>query len=77
MMNVELNGGSMSLGRFVYGFVVQLAGNSGLDLIAANKMALLSVLLFFVVALLILVKVRQPVMGESKTEVWLEDDLSA
>ncbi|MGY5864397.1 MAG: MFS transporter [Candidatus Thorarchaeota archaeon] len=65
------------LGPFVYGFVVQLAGNSGFDLIAANKMALLSVLLFFVVALLILVKVRQPVMGESKTEVWLEDDLSA
>ncbi len=65
------------LGPFVYGFVVQLAGNAGFDLVMANKYALLSVLAFFVVALLILVKVRQPVMGESKTEVWLEDDLSA
>jgi UMF1 family MFS transporter len=65
------------LGPFVYGFVVQAAGNAGFDLISANKFALLSVLSFFVVALLILVKVRQPVMGESKTEVYLEDDLSA
>ncbi|MHA2153664.1 MAG: hypothetical protein ACXAAQ_17015, partial [Candidatus Thorarchaeota archaeon] len=62
---------------FVYGFVVQLAGNAGFDLVMANKLALLSVLGFFVVALLLLIKVRQPVMGESKTEVWLEDDLSA
>ncbi len=65
------------LGPFVYGFVVQAAGNAGFDLISANKFALLSVLSFFVIALLILVKVRQPVMGESKTEVSLEDDLSA
>jgi UMF1 family MFS transporter len=65
------------LGPFVYGFVVQLAGNAGFDLVMANKLALLSVLGFFVVALLLLIKVRQPVMGESKTEVWLEDDLSA
>ncbi|MFW9981536.1 MAG: MFS transporter [Candidatus Thorarchaeota archaeon] len=65
------------LGPFVYGFVVQLAGDAGYDLIMANKFALLSVLLFFVVSLLILLKVRQPVLGESKTEVWLEDDLSA
>ncbi|MFW9808541.1 MAG: MFS transporter [Candidatus Thorarchaeota archaeon] len=65
------------LGPFVYGFVVQLAGDAGFDLIMANKLALLSVLMFFVVSLIILIKVRQPVMGESKTEVWLEDDLSA
>ena len=65
------------LGPLVYGFVVLAAGNAGFDLIMANKFALLSVLSFFVVALLILIKVRQPVMGESKTEVWLEDDLSA
>ncbi len=65
------------LGPFVYGFVVQAAGSAGFDLISANKFALLSVLSFFVLALLILIKVRQPVMGESKTEVYLEDDLSA
>ncbi|MHA2084841.1 MAG: MFS transporter [Candidatus Thorarchaeota archaeon] len=64
------------LGPALYAFVVTLAGNAGFDLVWANKYALLSVLVFFVAALLILVKVRQPVMGSTKTEVYLEDDFA-
>jgi len=63
------------LGPAVYAFVVTAAGNAGLDLVWANKYALLSVLIFFVVAFVILYFVKQPVMGGSeKTEVHLEDD---
>ena len=39
----------------------------------ANKYALLSVLIFFVVSLIILYFVKQPVMGKTD-EVFLEDD---
>lgn len=63
------------LGPLVYAAVVTAAGNAGLDLVMANRYALLSVLIFFVVALIILYFVKQPVMGESsKTEIHLEDD---
>ena len=64
------------LGPMVYAFVITAAGNAGLDLIMANRYALLSVVLFFVVSLIILYFVKQPVMGESetKTKVHLEDD---
>ena len=64
------------LGPAVYGAVVLAAGNAGLDLVMANRYALLSVLIFFVAALVILYFVKQPVMGESDTkiQVHLEDD---
>ncbi len=64
------------LGPAVYGAVVLVAGNAGLDLVMANRFALLSVLIFFVVSLIILYFVKQPVMGESdsKTQIHLEDD---
>ncbi|MGY5878900.1 MAG: MFS transporter [Candidatus Thorarchaeota archaeon] len=61
------------LGPAVYAFVVTAAGNAGLDLVWANKYALLSVLIFFVVSLIILKFVKQPVMGTT-SEVYLEDD---
>ncbi|MFW9958041.1 MAG: MFS transporter [Candidatus Odinarchaeota archaeon] len=59
------------LGPFVYGTVLVAAG--GLGIVEAHRTAMLSILLFFVVALLILVKVRQPVKGETK--IYLEDDI--
>jgi len=59
------------LGPLVYGTVLLAAG--GLGIVEAHRMAMLSILLFFVVALLILVKVRQPVKGETK--IYLEDDV--
>ena len=62
------------LGPFVYGTVLLLAG--GLGIVMAHRTAMLSILLFFVIALIILIRVRQPVKGESKTEVWLDDDLA-
>ena len=58
------------LGPFVYGTVLVAAG--GLGIVEAHRMAMLSILLFFVIALLLLVKVRQPVKG--KTKIYLEDD---
>lgn len=61
------------LGPAVYAFVVTLAGNAGLDLVWANKYALLSVLLFFIISLIILKFVKQPVMGRTD-EIVLEDD---
>ncbi|MHA1136063.1 MAG: MFS transporter [Candidatus Thorarchaeota archaeon] len=64
------------LGPAVYAFVVTAAGNAGLDLVMANKYALLSVLIFFVVALIILKFVKQPVMGKVDG-VYLEDDQPA
>jgi len=64
------------LGPLVYAAVIVASQNAGLDLVMANRYALLSVLIFFVVALIILYFVKQPVMGESgtKTEIHLEDD---
>ena len=62
------------LGPFVYGTVLLAAG--GLGIVTAHRTAMLSILLFFVIAFIILLKVRQPVKGESKTEVWLDDDLA-
>jgi len=61
------------LGPAVYAFVVTAAGTAGLDLVWANKYALLSVLIFFIVSLIILKFVKQPVMGKG-SEVHLEDD---
>jgi UMF1 family MFS transporter len=62
------------LGPFVYGSVLLATGYLGI--VMAHRTAMLSILLFFVVAFLILIKVRQPVKGQSKTEVWLDDDLA-
>jgi UMF1 family MFS transporter len=59
------------LGPFVYGTVLVAAG--GLGIVEAHRMAMLSILLFFAIALVILIKVKQPVKG--KTKVYLEDDL--
>ncbi len=68
------------LGPLVYATVLTWSQGAGFDLIGAHKNSLLSVMLFFVISLLILIKVRQPVMGESKTSIGtiassLEDDL--
>jgi UMF1 family MFS transporter len=59
------------IGPFVYATVLALA--SSLGEVMAHRTAMLSILAVFVIALLILVKVRQPVMGEAK--VHLEDDM--
>ena len=64
------------LGPAVYAFVITLSDVAGLSLVMANKYALLSVLIFFVVALIILYFVKQPVMGKTD-EVYLEDDQPA
>lgn len=62
------------LGPFVYASVLLLANPAGLSgLVAqAHLTAMLVILLFFVVSILLLLKVRQPVKGEAK--VYLEDD---
>ncbi len=69
------------LGPFVYGVVILYSGSLGLGTELANRYALLSVLLFFVLALIILIRVRQPVKGLSKVkdEVFLalDDDFVA
>ncbi|MFX1415718.1 MAG: MFS transporter [Promethearchaeota archaeon] len=62
------------LGPFVYATVQLWAAGAGYDPIGANKLALLSVLIFFVVSVIILFKVRQPVKG--KTKLQLEDDFA-
>ncbi|MGY5856457.1 MAG: MFS transporter, partial [Candidatus Thorarchaeota archaeon] len=62
------------IGPFIYGTVLLLTGHLGVEM--AHRTAMLSILVFFVVSLIILLKVRQPVKGESKTEVWLDDDLT-
>jgi UMF1 family MFS transporter len=59
------------MGPFIYGTVLVAAG--GLGVVEAHRLAMLSILLFFVIALIILVKVRQPVKGETK--IYLEDDM--
>jgi len=58
------------LGPFIYGTVLFAAG--GLGIVEAHRLAMLSILLFFVVALLLLIKVKQPVKGETK--IYLDDD---
>jgi len=58
------------LGPFIYGTVLFAAG--GLGIVEAHRLAMLSILLFFVVALILLIKVRQPVKGETK--IYLDDD---
>jgi len=68
------------LGPFVYGVVILYSGSLGLGTALANRYALLSVLFFFVLALIILVKVKQPVKGLSKVQgevfLALDDDLT-
>jgi len=61
------------LGPAVYALVITLSEGAGLDLVMANKYALLSVLIFFVISLIILKFVKQPVMGKTD-EIYLEDD---
>jgi UMF1 family MFS transporter len=60
------------LGPFVYGSVLLWAGTIGSEAFA-HRNALLSVLIFFVISVILLLKVRQPKMGESK--IHLEDDI--
>jgi len=64
------------LGPAVFAIVITLSEGAGLSLVMANKYALLSVLIFFVVALIILYFVKQPVMGKTE-EIYLEDDQPA
>ncbi|MHA2323668.1 MAG: hypothetical protein ACXACG_18740, partial [Candidatus Thorarchaeota archaeon] len=59
------------VGPFIYATVLALVANLGEAM--AHRTAMLSILGVFVIALIILVKVRQPVMGEAK--VHLEDDM--
>ncbi|MFW9850712.1 MAG: MFS transporter, partial [Candidatus Thorarchaeota archaeon] len=65
------------LGPFVYATVLTLSQGLGFTLIEAHKNSLLSILMFFVVSLLLLIKVRQPIMGASTTSdsIIVEDDL--
>ncbi len=68
------------LGPFVYASVLTWSQGAGFDIIGAHKNSLLSIMIFFIVSLIILVKVRQPVMGASKTGLdatmsTLEDDI--
>ncbi|TFG33584.1 MFS transporter [Candidatus Thorarchaeota archaeon] len=63
------------LGPFVYGTILLLANpTQNPALVAqAHLTSMLAVLLFFVVAILLLLKVRQPVKGEAT--IFLEDDI--
>ncbi len=65
------------LGPFVYATVLTLSQGLGFTLVEAHKNSLLSILMFFIVSLLLLIKVRQPIMGASKTSesIIVEDDL--
>ena len=63
------------LGPFVYGTILLLVNptdNPALEA-HAHLTAMLAILVFFVVAILLLLKVRQPVKGEA--HVYLEDDI--
>jgi UMF1 family MFS transporter len=55
------------LGPLVFASMLIWGEGMGLDIVTSNRYAMLSVLLFFAVALLILFKVKQPVKGMSKT----------
>ena len=57
------------LGPFVYASVLTLSQGLDYTIIEAHKNSLLSILLFFVISLIILIKVRQPVMGESTSGI--------
>ena len=65
------------LGPFVYATVLLLANPTQNPALVADAhlTAMLFILLFFIVAILLLLKVRQPVKGEAK--VYLEDDQPA
>lgn len=65
------------LGPFVYASVLTLSQGLGFTIIEAHKNSLLSILLFFVISLIILLKVRQPVMGASSVldGIVIEDDM--
>ena len=63
------------LGPLVYLSMLLYTAGLGFDNAMQNRYALLSVLIFFVAALLIMLKVRQPVKGESKSSLILEDDI--
>ena len=65
------------LGPLVYATVLTFSQGLGYSIIEAHKNSLLSILLFFVVSLLILVKVKQPVMGASTPlgSIVVEDDI--
>ncbi|MHA1638376.1 MAG: hypothetical protein ACTSUB_10225, partial [Candidatus Thorarchaeota archaeon] len=62
------------LGPLVYMAMLNWSKNMGYLLAAAHRNAMLSILALFVISLIILVKVRQPVMGAS-TSIYLEDDI--
>ncbi len=62
------------LGPLIYGLVLTLSGLAGLAIDLSHRYAMLSILAFFVISLIILVKVKQPVMGAS-SGVHLEDDI--
>ncbi|MFW9912043.1 MAG: MFS transporter [Candidatus Thorarchaeota archaeon] len=59
------------IGPAVYGTVLALAASLGEAM--AHRVSMLSILGVFVIALLILIKVRQPIMGEA--HIYLEDDM--
>ncbi len=63
------------LGPFVYGTILLLANPTrDAALVAQSHLtAMLAILIFFVVSILLLLKVRQPVKGE--THIHLEDDI--
>ncbi|TFG31348.1 MFS transporter [Candidatus Thorarchaeota archaeon] len=63
------------LGPFVYGTILLLANpTQDPTLVAqAHLTSMLAVLLFFIVSILLLLKVRQPVKGEA--HIYLEDDI--
>ncbi|MDF1541212.1 MAG: MFS transporter, partial [Candidatus Thorarchaeota archaeon] len=52
------------------------AGPLGLSLANSHIAALLSVLIFFIVALILLLRVPEPASGAQKTEIYLDDDIS-
>ncbi len=59
------------IGPFVYGSVLLLV--SGLGAATAHRYAMLTILFVFVISLLILLKVRQPVKGETKIIISSEE----
>jgi UMF1 family MFS transporter len=63
------------IGPFIYASTLLYTAGLGFDNAMQNRYALLSVLVFFVAALIIMLKVRQPVKGESKSSLILEDDI--
>ncbi len=64
------------LGPFIFSAVVSWSQLMGFGIEMAYRNALLSILFLFVVSLLILLKVRQPVKGGSEVRVQVEDDIA-